>query len=145
MAEAKKTLNELLVNLFNYILVIEEKNLKEQGIKLSMTEVHVLESIYNCRTKIMSEVAESLMVTRGTLSVGIDRLAKKGYVVREKDRYDGRVVHLKLTDLAYEVLQTHKQFHDEMIAHLTADMDIEDNSQLINTLDTALTYFKEKL
>ena len=45
MDDTRHTLNELLVDLFNYILLIEEKNLRDQGVKLSMTEVHILEAI----------------------------------------------------------------------------------------------------
>ena len=45
MDDTRHTLNELLVYLFNYILAIEEKNLRDQGVDLSMTEVHILEAI----------------------------------------------------------------------------------------------------
>ena len=45
MDDTRHTLNELLVDLFNYILLIEEKNLRDQGVKLSMTEVHILEAV----------------------------------------------------------------------------------------------------
>ena len=33
MDDTRHTLNELLVDLFNYILLIEEKNLRDQGVK----------------------------------------------------------------------------------------------------------------
>lgn len=33
MDDTRHTLNELLVDLFNYILLIEEKNLRDQGSK----------------------------------------------------------------------------------------------------------------
>ena len=45
MDETRQTLNELLVDLFNYILLIEERNLQESNVALSMTEVHILEAI----------------------------------------------------------------------------------------------------
>ena len=41
MTKKNKTryrLNELLVGLFNYILYIEEKNLKDQGVPLTMSK-----------------------------------------------------------------------------------------------------------
>lgn len=43
--ETKKVLNELLVDLFYHILRLEEKNLKDNGVNLSMTEVHAIEAI----------------------------------------------------------------------------------------------------
>ena len=57
MENVKETLNELLVDLFNHILVLEEKNLQDRGISLSMTEVHTLENIQKSKSKTMSDVA----------------------------------------------------------------------------------------
>ena len=45
MGNLRHTTNELLVGLFNYILYIEERNLKKRGIELSMNDVHILENI----------------------------------------------------------------------------------------------------
>ena len=45
MSEAKKVINELLVEVFNHILSIEGSKLKERGIKISMNEMHVLEAV----------------------------------------------------------------------------------------------------
>ena len=42
MEYTKHTINELLVGMFNYILYIEERNLKKKNVKLSMSEVHLL-------------------------------------------------------------------------------------------------------
>ena len=85
MNDTRHTLNELLVDLFNYILLIEEKNLRDQGVSLSMTEVHILEAIDKSESKMMSAIAKRLMVTQGTLTVSASKLVKKGYVERVKD------------------------------------------------------------
>lgn len=96
----KKTLNELLVDMFNHILVLEERNLVARGVTLSMSEVHTLENIYKSETKTMSDVARRALVTQGTLTVAINRLVKKGYVARYKDDEDKRIVRLSLTQRA---------------------------------------------
>ena len=77
MDETRQTLNELLVDLFNYILLIEERNLQESNVSLSMTEVHILEAIQKCESKMMSAIARRLMVTQGTLTVSTNKLVKK--------------------------------------------------------------------
>ena len=61
MDDTRHTLNELLVDLFNYILLIEEKNLRDQGVKLSMTEVHILEAIEKSESNMMSAIAKRLI------------------------------------------------------------------------------------
>jgi len=142
MNDVKTTLNELLVDMFNHILFLEEKNLKDQGVKLSMTEVHTLESIKKSVSKTMSDVAKLQMVTQGTLTVSINRLVKKGFVWREKDKIDKRVIRLELTPVAKEVLNIHDRFHSEMIDSLIADMKIDDDTNLIDSLARVMSYFK---
>ena len=38
----RHTLNELLVGLLQYILYIEERNIRNKGFDLSMNDVHIL-------------------------------------------------------------------------------------------------------
>lgn len=77
MNDTRRTLNELLVNLFNNILAIEEANLQNQHVSLSMTEVHILEAIEKSESNMMSAVAKYLMITQGTLTVSVSKLEKK--------------------------------------------------------------------
>ena len=67
MGNLRHTTNELLVGLFNYILYIEDRNLKKRGITLSMNDVHILENIQKASDNSMSHIAARLMVTQGTL------------------------------------------------------------------------------
>ncbi len=144
MIDTRHTLNELLVDLFNYILLIEEKNLRDQGVKLSMTEVHILEAIKKSESKMMSAVAKSLMVTQGTLTVSTSKLVKKGYVERVKDERDKRIVRLKLTDKANQVLEIHDNFHEEMIDKLLNELDLHKEVELIQSLRNLMDFFKER-
>lgn len=144
MEETRHTLNELLVDLFNYILLLEEKNLRDQGVNLSMTEVHILEAIEKSESNMMSAIAKKLMVTQGTLTVSTSKLVKKGYVERVKDEKDKRIVRLILTDKASYVLEMHAKFHDEMIEKLLNELELDKEQELIQSLRNLMAFFKEK-
>ena len=144
MVSAKEVINELLVDVFNHILSIEEDSLKKQGIKISMTEVHVLEAIKNSPIPIMGNVAHKLRVTLGTLTTSVNVLVRKNYVIRYRDDSDRRKVYLKLTDSALEVLKIHEAFHNEMIESLFADLELEKDEVLLKSLENISQYFKEK-
>lgn len=144
MNETRRTLNELLVNLFNNILAIEETNLRNQGVDLSMTEVHILEAVVKSDSNMMSAIAKYLMVTQGTLTVSAAKLEKKGYVKRIKDDEDRRVVRLVITDKAKEVLEVHDRFHDGMINKIVNELDIEEEQELLRSLQRVSAFFKEK-
>lgn len=144
MVSPKEIINELLVDVFNHILSIENDVLKKRGVKLSMTEVHVLEAIRNVDVATMGNVAQKLRVTLGTLTTSINVLVKKNYVRRYRDENDRRKVFLELQETALEVLVIHDEFHDEMVASLFDDLNLENDEVLLKSLENISQYFKQK-
>lgn len=139
--DARQVLNELLVDIFNRILVIEERYHRLHGIKLTMSEIHTLEGIQNSETKRMSDVASNLRITQGTLTVTINRLSHKGYVNRTQDTKDRRIYRLGLTEKGQEVMDVHNQFHEEMVDRLLLHM--EDDDALVGSVAQINVFFKE--
>ena len=144
MIDPKQVINELLVDVFNHILSIESEILKKRGVKLSMTEVHVLEAIRNTETPIMGNIANRLRVTLGTLTTSINVLVRKGYVYRYRDDEDRRKVYIKLNQSALDVLKIHDEFHDEMISSMFKDLEIEKDEVLMKSLANISDYFKNR-
>ena len=94
-----KKINDILVNLFNVVLKLEEKAIKESTRRdLSITELHTLVAIGEGKSKTMSQVAASLKINVSTLTAPVNRLVKKGYVKRERSEKDRRVVFIQLTN-----------------------------------------------
>ncbi|MCK7486164.1 MAG: MarR family transcriptional regulator [Bacillus subtilis] len=96
MSEAKKLINELLVEIFNRILAIEEEALRNAGVSLSMTEIHVLEAVGNVPEPSMTMIAAKLGITVGSLTTSVATLANKGFVVRKRPDDDRRKVLVEL-------------------------------------------------
>lgn len=143
MVSPKEVINELLVDVFNHILSIEADVLKQRGVKISMTEVHVLEAIKNSQIPTMGSVAQKLRVTLGTLTTSINVLVRKNYVFRYRDESDRRKVYLKLSDSAQDVLKVHDEFHNEMVSSLFKDLELEKDEVLMKSLENISKYFKE--
>ncbi len=141
--EARRIINELLVEIFNRILAIEGQNLKDQGIKLSMSEVHVLEAIDLSEEPTMSNVAKRLGITIGSLTTSVNTLYQKGYVSRDRDPNDRRKVVVGLLPKAADVLNEHDRFHKEMIDSIFNDLELEKDELLISSLEKLSSYFKE--
>lgn len=144
MVSPKEVINELLVDVFNHILNIENDVLKKRGVKLSMTEVHVLEAIRNSEIPTMGSVAQRLRVTLGTLTTSVNVLVRKNYVYRYRDESDRRKVFLKLNESAIEVLKIHDNFHDEMIDSLFVNLDLDKDEVLLKSLENISKYFKQR-
>ncbi len=144
MVTPKQVINELLVDVFNHILSIEADVLKSRGVKISMTEVHVLEAIRNVDIPTMGNVAQKLRVTLGTLTTSVNVLVRKNYVNRYRDDADRRKVFLKLTDQALDVLKIHEEFHDEMIDSTFKDLELDKDEALMKSLENISNYFKQR-
>ncbi|MDO4925382.1 MAG: MarR family transcriptional regulator [Turicibacter sp.] len=142
---AEEILNRLLVQLFNDILHIEEKAMKNtEFTDLSITEIHTIEAIGTEGNRTMGEIAHDLRITVGTLTTAINRLIKKGYVERKRIEEDRRVVLVSLTESGKAVFLTHSEFHKEMIDEILESFQGEDLEVLNKILRKAIRFFERK-
>lgn len=97
----------------------EREYLKKKGvIDVTASEVKVLYIIGLSNTKSMSDIAAQLKVTKGTLSIAVDSLVKKGYVIRTRNHQDRRIIILYLTDKALHAVKTYENFYQELLEAL---------------------------
>lgn len=145
MKTATTVINKLLVQLFNDVLQIEESSLKNGEISdLSITEIHTIEAIGMYTEKTMSEVAQSLKITVGTLTTAINKLIKKQYVERKRIEEDRRVVLIKLTKRGKLAYRLHEKFHKDMVNTAIEGLDEKEEEILISSLSKLNDFFKQK-
>lgn len=139
-----RLVNELLVELFNDILIIEKAAISSGPFNdISITEMHTLEAI-GLGSSSMTDVADKLGITVGTLTTAINRLVTKGYVERNRSEEDRRVVEIGLTKKGRLAFKIHEAFHREMVKNMIEGLSIEGNEVLIQSLSNLNNFFKEK-
>lgn len=137
-------LNELLVSVYDDIEDIETKSLQSGAFKdLSITEIHTIEAIGMTGQKSMSEIAAQLDITTGTLTTAIDKLIKKGYVIRNRSDVDRRIVYIALTKRGKLAYRIHESFHYKMVRSVITDLTEEEVQALIKGLNSLNTYLKK--
>ena len=135
-------LNRILVSLFNDLIDIEEKALIVDEFKdISINDMHIIEAIGTGEPKNMSTVAKAIDVTVGTLTIGINGLVKKGYVIRERGTADRRVVYISLTDKGLRAYRHHEQFHKNMALSKMDRLDEDEAVVLVRSLNKMTDYF----
>lgn len=140
-----EVINRLLVDLFNNIQQIEEKSLNHDEISdLSITEIHTIEAIGINTESTMSEIAQKLKITSGTLTTCVNKLIKKGYVERKRIEEDRRVVLIKLTEKGETAYNYHKKFHDELVNNTVESLEEDEKEILISSLDRIKTFFWDR-
>ena len=144
MDKTLAVINTLLVDTFNNILTIEQKALKKENFfDVSVAEVHTIEAIGMYESKSMSEVAKSLCITVGTLTVAVNNLVKKGYVERFRCQTDRRVVKIRLTKKGKLLYRVDEQFHKNMVKATIEGLSEEEKKVLSQAL-TKLNTFLQK-
>lgn len=116
----------------------EREYFKKNGIDdVTPNEVKVLYIIGMSNTKSMSEIAEELKITRGTLSITIESLVKKGYVIRTRHKQDRRVIIVYLTDKSIKAVNIYSKFYYKILAKLMKSIE-KDKVEVVEEILTKL-------
>ena len=138
-----KTLNEVLVNLFRDVMDIEQKAIiTEEFQDITNNDMHIIEAIGMNEPKNMSTIAREISVTVGTLTIAMNSLVKKGYVLRERGKEDRRVVYISLTERGRAAYVHHARFHKAMIDSISDELTPEEMELLIKTLTKLNKWFR---
>lgn len=138
-----ETLNDVLVNLFRDITGIEQKAVRALGYPdITNNDMHVIEAIGVYAPKNMSSIARELSVTVGTLTISVNSLVKKGYVVRNRSSEDRRVVFISLSEKGVKAYYHHKKFHEQMIDSVVKELTEEELEALVKALTKLNTWFR---
>ncbi|MBW7572997.1 MarR family winged helix-turn-helix transcriptional regulator [Caproiciproducens faecalis] len=146
MNQEYSQMNDFLVNVFNEILRTEEASLKtKESHNLSMREMHIIESVCDgTRTgrNTASDIACSQGITAGTLTTTINTLVKKGFVERQQDQRDKRVVRIFPTDKGKSVNEVHSSFHHKMVSAIMSAMTEDELAMFVKGLAAVKDFFE---
>ena len=138
-----ETLNEVLVSLFRDVNDIEQKAIiTSEFSDITNNDMHVIDAIGIDRPKNMSSIARELSVTVGTLTISVNSLVKKGYVVRNRSSEDRRVVFISLSEKGVKAYYHHKKFHEQMIDSVVKELTEEELEALVKALTKLNTWFR---
>lgn len=131
----KRSLNELLVNLFNHIMDLEGKAVITEEYKdITNNDMHIIEAIGVDEPRNMSVIAHKMSVTVSTLTTNMNGLEKKGYILRQRSQEDKRVVYVILTEKGRKAFYHHRDFHKKMIRAIVKDLTEEEMESLYRRL-----------
>ena len=139
-----RTLNEMLVNLFNNVLDMEGRAVITGDFQdITNNDMHIIEAVGIGEPKMMSAIATRLSVTVSTLTINMKGLEKKGYLVRERSEEDKRVVLVTLTEKGRKAFFHHRDFHKKMIKALMKDLDEEQKKVLYKCLNNLNQFLQQ--
>lgn len=137
-------INDVLTNLFQEILVLEEKGLTTgEFSNISVNDMHIIDKIGPGEGKNMSAIAKGHGVTVGSLTTSMNSLVKKEYVIRERSEQDRRVVTIRLSDKGLRAYEHHRAFHMKMTEQALANLKEEEIPKVTKVLIGLEKFFRE--
>ena len=115
-----KHLSKIIVEFYEKLSSWEDSVVRDSG--LTTTQAHTIEIVGHSGPIKMKNLAEKSGVTTGTLTVGVDRLEKKGLLVRKPHEKDRRAYLIELTREGEKYFKLHHRFHLKMTEELVADL-----------------------
>ena len=128
-----KRIAELAINLhinlihWNKLHMDEVFSIKGEEGKLTLQQFNLLMHINDFGINTVSEIASAMCISKSTASLGITKLVKRGYLMKQapaKDD-DGRKIYFHLTDKGTKVLKTTENTLMEMASSYFDSFDDE--------------------
>jgi DNA-binding MarR family transcriptional regulator len=88
------------------------------GGALSSHQASILDHLDEVEAMTLSELADHMGVTSGTMCVHVERLVKRGYVARLRDPLDGRRAQLRLTAAGRRVREAKSVLDPERVRRM---------------------------
>lgn len=139
---ARDTINDVLVHLFNEIMKLEERAIiTEEFSDITNNDMHVLEAV-GTKGNNMTTIANKLNITVGSLTTAMNALVKKHYVERNRSEKDRRIVNITLTQKGLAAYRHHAQFHDQMTEAVMKKLSEDQMQVLAGALDDLSEFFR---
>lgn len=139
-------LNDLLVTTFRSILKLEELALTRIARGISLSEMHMLEVVAGGKSagRSISDIAAELGITLPSVTMAVNKLEKKGFVVKQKSAEDKRVVIVRLSAEGRRAEVAHRFFHRHMVHDVTRGLTDREEATLLKGLRKLRSFFDEQ-
>jgi len=101
---------------------------------LSRHQASILDHLDELEPTTVMGLAGHMGVTAATMSLSIDRLERKGYVVRLKDAKDRRRVHVRLTSAGVRMREANSVLDPTRVEALVARLTDDERTQAVEGL-----------
>ena len=133
---------EVFLETLRKINRLEAKMLRNSEFsELSIHDFLIIHSIGLYEFRTMSEIANKLDITPGALTPAVERLVKKGYLIRNHGEADRRLILIRLSATGELAFQEHARIRQEITQLLLESLSIEEGTILLKALEN----FKQRL
>lgn len=102
---------EIIIESYHALLRAEAALLRRtEGLNITMSEMNIIGSIGRGSAPTISEISEGLNISAPSVTDGVNRMVKKGLVIKSRDERDARIVRVKLTKKGHRLYSYQKYY-----------------------------------
>ncbi len=137
-----KKLDEAFSTVANMAMVIEERTMDTKNMpNLTIGEIHLIEMVNRYNNKPMTLIANKLHITVGAMTICLNRLVQKGYLLRTRDEMDRRVILLSVTPDGKKIVKFHSKFHDDILGIVLDTIPLAQATKVMSQFAYVLEYY----
>ncbi|GIW22075.1 MAG: transcriptional regulator [Candidatus Sericytochromatia bacterium] len=133
-------LSKLVDSIGAWLYKTEIDEIKKSNIsELTYSELHTLKAIEEIENAKLYEIADKLGVSSASMSVTIDNLEKKSFVIRDKDKNDRRAIIIRLTEKGINANREHEKLHCKMAEAILSKLDKDQQKIIVKAFEKLLS------
>ncbi|WP_281889226.1 MarR family winged helix-turn-helix transcriptional regulator [Paenibacillus sp. YYML68] len=122
----------VLARAYEWVAAHAERDIKRHG--LNTTEYGVLELLYHKGPHPLQQIGEKILMSSGNITYVVDKLERKGLVVRKPCHADRRVSYADITETGIAFLNDAFPYHRQVVATAVAGLTADEKQQAIALL-----------
>ena len=131
-----KNLSRIIVEFYEKLSSWEESVVRDSG--LTTAQIHTIEIVGHAGAIKMKDLAGKIGVTTGTLTVSVDRLEKKGLLIRRPHEKDRRSYMIELTREGNTYFEEHHNFHIRMTEEIVSCLSEDEQKAFASIIEKML-------
>ena len=109
--------------------------------KLSISQLHYIEAISQSDSPTITEIANSLEITKASVTVGVKRLIDMGFIIKRKSDQDKRISYILLTEKGKKLLMAKQHALEEYEKNLVSALSTIELRQLEGIMEKIIRHF----
>ncbi len=95
----------------------------------------IIYALFNQQRMTMAEIADKIGRDKSTVTALVDKLVKLGYVVKERDTQDSRIVYVSLTEQGCKLQPVFEAISTKILDTFYAGVSESERAELVQILD----------
>ena len=130
------SLKVLVVLSKSYRSIIDKAVKDIRNYDLSPSEFGILDVLYTKGNVSLQQIGDKLLISSGTMTYNVDKLERKGLLIRIPCSEDRRVIYAQLTDKGRELYKRIFPLHSQSVHRMMNSLGREQKQNLIALLKT---------